>query len=286
VPLGVSASTDALRGWSLSLSPPVGRVRGVVVPVVGESRGECHLEATAVTALGDEVGRGNVPVPSARGTVLVPMVEGRTAAEASEVRLRISGHRCDFRLADGVTPTAIVARDDGLRLVFARGVLIYERLRALPRIRWAERAVVLEDRDARLEALARPLDPATVILEQPASVVTGGPAEARVLRDDGDRILVQVEATAAGYLVVADALQQGWRAWVDGRPAPLLPADHALVAVHVPGGIHTVELRYAPRALVPGLLVSSAAILLLLLILAVSGHRRKARHREALYSRA
>jgi hypothetical protein len=286
MPLGVSAFAGGMPRWSLALPPPGGRLRGVVVPVVGETRGECRLVATAVTPSGEEVGRGNVPVPSGGGMVLVPMVEGRTLTVATEAHLRISGTRCDARLDDGTAPTAIVARDDGLRLVFTRGVLIYERLRALPRIRWAERAVALEDRDARLEALARPLDAATVVLEQPASVGTGGPAEVRVLRDDGDRVLAQVDARAGGYLVVADALQQGWRVWVDGSPAPLLPADHALVAVHVPDGIHTVEFRYAPRALIPGLLVSSAAILLLLLILAVSGRRRRARHREALYSRA
>jgi hypothetical protein len=39
-----------------------------------------------------------------------------------------------------------------------------------------------------------------------------------VLRDTGDEIRARVSAVGDGYLVVADPLQYGWDATVDGRP--------------------------------------------------------------------
>ena len=48
---------------------------------------------------------------------------------------------------------AVRPRDDGLRLVFAEaGATVYERLRALPRIRWASRSEVVVDADERIRS--------------------------------------------------------------------------------------------------------------------------------------
>jgi uncharacterized membrane protein YfhO len=68
-----------------------------------------------------------------------------------------------------------------------------------------------------------------------------------------------VDARGDGYLVVADALQQGWVGEVDGEPADLVDADHAGVAVHVPAGRHEVTLRYAPPGQRAGVAVSAAS---------------------------
>ncbi|MCE7960687.1 MAG: hypothetical protein DYH06_22535, partial [Acidobacteria bacterium ACB2] len=59
-----------------------------------------------------------------------------------------------------------------------------------------------------------------------------------------DRLAADVEGAA--FLLVADAFGPGWRALVDGREAPLLPANLAFRAVPVPGGRHRVEIVYRP----------------------------------------
>ncbi|HMK63010.1 MAG TPA: YfhO family protein [Acidimicrobiales bacterium] len=53
----------------------------------------------------------------------------------------------------------------------------------------------------------------------------------------------------------------GWRATIDGRPAPVSTwADHIMVQLRVPAGNHVVELRYWPTAFMAGLVVALVAL--------------------------
>ncbi|HJT23890.1 MAG TPA: FkbM family methyltransferase, partial [bacterium] len=47
-------------------------------------------------------------------------------------------------------------------------------------------------------------------------------------------------------VVFAEAMFPGWKAWVDGQPAPLSTADHILRALHMTAGHHEVEFRFEP----------------------------------------
>jgi uncharacterized membrane protein YfhO len=62
-------------------------------------------------------------------------------------------------------------------------------------------------------------------------------------------------------LVVSDAWYPGWSATVDGKPAPLLRADYALVGVALPAGRHVVELRFASRPTRAGLALSLLGVI-------------------------
>lgn len=170
------------------------------------------------------------------------------------------------------------AAADGLRLAYADDVVIYQRLTALPRIRWAGRAVVVPGHDERLRLLAGGAPPDTVVLDAGGPVggsPAGRPATVDVLEDSGDTIRARVAAPAAGYLVVADALQQGWTVTVDGRPAVLRPADHAMVAVDVPAGTHEVSLAYRPPGRPAGAAVTLLGLLVLAGLLAADRLRRR-----------
>ena len=68
-----------------------------------------------------------------------------------------------------------------------------------------------------------------------------------------DRVRLDVEAERAGYVVLADAFDPGWRATLDGAAVPLLRANVAFRAVAVPPGRHVVEIVYRPRAVTLGL---------------------------------
>jgi hypothetical protein len=57
-------------------------------------------------------------------------------------------------------------------------------------------------------------------------------------------MVLGVTAAGSGYLVLADAIQTGWRVTVDGLAAPLLAADHAFAAVALGPGTHTVRFFY------------------------------------------
>lgn len=66
---------------------------------------------------------------------------------------------------------------------------------------------------------------------------------------------------SAGHVVVLDAWDAGWEAYRDGQRVPLLEANVAFRAVEVPEGRHEIELRYRPRGLPAGLLLTFAAAL-------------------------
>jgi uncharacterized membrane protein YfhO len=76
--------------------------------------------------------------------------------------------------------------------------------------------------------------------------------------------------------VVADAIQRGWRAEVDGKAAELRAADHGVAAVAVPAGTHDVRVFYAPRGQRMGIWIAVASALVLV-GLAATGVRRRPR---------
>ena len=182
--------------------------------------------------------------------------------------------------AGAVALASVVDPGDGLRLVHAGSSVIYQRLNALPRIRWASSSVVVPDAAERVRLLASgTLDDSTVVLDSGTAsagaasdgAASGAAASAGAASDgavtvtsDGmDSIGATVTTSASGYLVVADSDQVGWSVTVDGKKAKLVPADQGLVAVQVPAGTHTVALRYASPDGGLGTYASVATVLVL-----------------------
>ncbi len=168
---------------------------------------------------------------------------------------------------DGAASCApVLATNDGLKLAFAEpGAIVYQRLDAEPRIRWASSSTVITDPTLQLVALETDSVPANqVVLGAAGPPASGKPAKVSVVTDSGQSISADVDAAGAGYLVIADALQEtGWSVEVDGKPAKLLPADHAMVAVAVPSGTHRVTLRYRAPGQLAGTALTGVAIVLL-----------------------
>ena len=141
--------------------------------------------------------------------------------------------------------------------------------------------------DARRETPGRTLallasgavDPSkTALLEvdPPPLRTQAGPTHdrTRVAVHEPDRIVVETASDAGALLVLSEVAYPAWHATVDGRPAEMLVADHALRAVPVPVGVHTVELRFASPALTGGTAVSALTALALAVALA-SRHPRR-----------
>ena len=161
-----------------------------------------------------------------------------------------------------VTPPA---QPDGLRMVMDGQSVIYQRLHALPRARWASSTVVEPDPARRLALMGSGTLPAEqVLLDAPGPPASGQPATVEWVEDGMDEMTLRVTARGDGYLVLADAIQQNWVVTVDGAPATIRPAEYAFVAVAVPAGVHEVHFAYPAPASGIGLPVSAAAALLLL----------------------
>jgi hypothetical protein len=72
--------------------------------------------------------------------------------------------------------------------------------------------------------------------------------------------------TAPAYLFVSENYDPAWGALVDGKPATVVRAQYALMAVPVPAGTRSVELSFASRGYRLGLAVTLAALLGLLAV--------------------
>lgn len=68
----------------------------------------------------------------------------------------------------------------------------------------------------------------------------------RLLEYSGDRVVAQTSFEGEGLLIHSANWVRGWRAWVDGKPVPVIPVNGFLQGVAVPPGEHQVVLEYAP----------------------------------------
>lgn len=171
------------------------------------------------------------------------------------------------------------AATSGARRVASDPVLALE-LFEVPHRAWASFPRVVTAVPGPQEALdllvgppGLPLDAAVV--ESSVPVPAGSGRVLSVLRKP-ERVRVEVEARSAGLLVVNDAFWPGWRARVDGVPAPILAADVLVRGVVVPVGRHVVEMEYAPPEVQIGLALSAAGALGVALLALRALRRRRA----------
>ncbi len=179
--------------------------------------------------------------------------------------------------SDGqLIPSDVVAR--GAVLDAKGNVTKTQRLKIEPRRAFlVHRVEAIPDDAALYTRLADPgFDPfSTAILPRAVDVSLGGGDSVAVALDLSGRLRLHTTSEADAVLVVSEAHFPGWRVTVDGRPAPLLRADGALLAVRVPSGAHEVEFVYHPEALLIGGVISALALLLTVGL--VGGDRRFAR---------
>ena len=78
--------------------------------------------------------------------------------------------------------------------------------------------------------------------------------------------VVRVNSACEGYLVFAETFFPGWKMKVDGRPAPIVRANHAFQAVFLDAGEHTIERYYLPASIMSGAAVSMLSCIFLAII--------------------
>jgi hypothetical protein len=126
---------------------------------------------------------------------------------------------------------------------------------------------------ALLDPSADPAGPAPLVSvegqaapNQPALAPGTSRPDVTFVLDLPEQIELVVEAPQAGVVVLADNWMPGWSATVDGSPATLWPAWHALRAVVVPAGRHVVRMTYDSPAFRMGVMFSAAALFVLVLL--------------------
>lgn len=115
---------------------------------------------------------------------------------------------------------------------------------------------------------------------QSSDGIEAGPDRAEYSRPSSDEIAIHASGAEAGFARILEAYDPGWKATVDGRLTPVIPANGFAMAVPVGAGDHAVRVVYETPGRRTGEVMSLASLVLLigLVVLAGSGaeHRRRA----------
>jgi hypothetical protein len=170
--------------------------------------------------------------------------------------------------------------DGTLFSLFPEAIRVW-RVPGVPPRTWVVGGSRVADEREAFESLADPsFDPAREVLlpeGRPRSAPEAFVGTSRPLRVAPDRVTLETDTSAPGFVVLADAFDPGWRATVDGQPAAVHRANVAFRAVEVAEGRHVVEMVYRPRTVFQGLTLSAAALLLVLGVVAAGAPRGRPR---------
>jgi hypothetical protein len=139
--------------------------------------------------------------------------------------------------------------DDGVSVVTSPG--------ALPRSYFVGRARRAESAEDALARVTAPgFDPRLEVVLEGDVALSDSPDEgtapftpARVTRYGAERVEVEVDAPAPGWLVLLDRHARGWSARVDGEPVPIAVANYLFRAMPVAAGPSRVTFEYESPAL-------------------------------------
>ena len=208
--------------------------------------------------------RGLYPLPLAKLVALLHQVE------------TTPGHLRLLRI--GAVATVVALHTEGLEDLipvqtlpsyFPEAIHVLRVPDPLPRTYAVGAATRVDDLGAVARLLDPHFDPSQEIVLPPGDVVPPTPGfsgKSRIAEFKPDRVRIEAELGAPGYVVLVDTYDPGWHATVDGAPTPLLRANVAFRAVNVPPGRHIIDLIYRPPAVLWGLALSGlgAAIALVL----------------------
>jgi hypothetical protein len=136
---------------------------------------------------------------------------------------------------------------------------------------------IVTDADAEIEALSD-FDPAkeAIIDQRYENYVAGknftvDPAsEIKLIEYKPNHLLYSVNCAAEQLAVFSEIYYpKGWKAFIDGNPAPHFSVNYVLRAMVVPQGQHQVEFKFEPESYFKGNKVSLISSIILLLAFVV-----------------
>src|SRR2546421_4913308 len=97
-----------------------------------------------------------------------------------------------------------------------------------------------------------------------SGLTAGQRIHAEVIKYDPETLIADVDAPAAGWLVVTDRWARSWKATVNEKATPVSCGDFIFRAVPVSAGHNRVAFRYEPRAMAGLVLIRLAFMMLVL----------------------
>ncbi len=142
---------------------------------------------------------------------------------------------------------------------------VYLNRNVLPRTFAVHHAIVAPDQQAAFDAIHAPdFDPAVQVVVEGGPPLSGPdeaaePGRVQVMHYGLNRIELEADMPAAGYVVLSEVYYPGWEVQIDGATALLYRANYAFRAVYVDAGTRRIILRFRPVLWRVGLAVAGVA---------------------------
>lgn len=158
---------------------------------------------------------------------------------------------------------------------------VYELKQVAPAAFWVPGAVLVDGRDAAWSELSR-AEPGRIAVMERATAPDGVPVAsapatetvaATVVGRSRDSLTLELDAPAAGVVVVNESYYPHWTARVDGAVTPIAPTNLQFRGIVVGPGPHRIEMRYQPPAYRPLAALSVLAMLAALSLVIVERRR-------------
>jgi hypothetical protein len=178
----------------------------------------------------------------------------------------------DFALLSAPAATTPVPKGLVLMESPLPGVRLYKIEHSLPRAFVASRATKYPDSELARHLLdAEVVTGATVLLDDrepwtPPDGSTSPPTACTLSRFHNTSVRASCESTRPGLAVFVEQYATGWRATVDGHPAPLFKVNAMMRAVPILAGAHTIDLVYEPPGLATGVWLSLFGLIAILML--------------------
>ncbi|MBV9746039.1 MAG: hypothetical protein JO099_19945 [Acidobacteriia bacterium] len=148
-------------------------------------------------------------------------------------------------------------RDDGdLAFTAASGLKVYRHAGVFPHA-WAVHTLVqapdpvagrrmIEERLPEFHHMSYMLSP------PPQLESCAKPDDVKLLQRSTDQVRIRAIMTCRGMVVLSDVFFPGWHTEIDGHTTPIFEVNEAMRGMVVPGGAHTLTMRYRPASAVVG----------------------------------
>lgn len=155
----------------------------------------------------------------------------------------------------------------GFNRIYDKECAIFENPVILPRASVFLNAILVSDKEVGLKLVNKPdFDVMkTVVVEDTAMTAesreaaralegaTGRPAiPQRITRYSSEEVEIEVDSPG-GLLLLNDTMYVGWKAYIDGKEAPIHYANYLFRGVLVPSGKHSVVFKYVPMSFLIGI---------------------------------
>lgn len=139
-------------------------------------------------------------------------------------------------------------------------VIIYQADDALPRAYGASHVFPYTDASFRYGMIANAASAESAFVETETAAEVALPVWGRIpqvtikgIDWQPNHVRIETDAPMGGFVMVSQTWYPEWRAWVDGKPTPVMRANGALQGIVLHSGARKIELRYVPDTLYVGI---------------------------------